>query len=120
MRGAEDVQLPELIAVVSDAVQERRIGRLVHVRMHVIEPMSTDRLPARAEEVAESLQPLFPSPRVSASCQKSKAPSHRTLLVKFRDGESMLLSCTAAPESESPRYDLLAIGTQGTVRYEGL
>ena len=113
-----DVTFEELVTAVADEIAAGKVGRLVHVRLHAALPEEANELPVRAEAMAQRLSRWFASKLVSLHWQEAISPIHGSLLGRFGDGETLLLSCTVRQETAIARFDLLAIGTQGTIRLE--
>lgn len=112
------MELDELSSAVTKAVAANRIGRLVHVRLHALQNCSAEDLDARLSVIVEKVSHWYSSPLLTTVRQSAIQAMHQTVLGKFRDGETLLVSGTATEDARRCGYDLLAIGSQGTIRFE--
>lgn len=114
MTGRTAVDLEDLSAAVAKAIADRQIGRPVSVRMHVFQTQVGPK--PSSEDIIAKVSGWFCSPLDNVKSLQA-GQNHSILLGRFRDGETMLLTCTAT-SSAQPSYDLLVLGTQGSIRFD--
>ena len=111
--------LQELSETVSDAIGDRRIGRPVAVRLYAyLSPDHGELLRGTADALALADRWL-PGELVRLEARGSVELGHVTVLAEFSGGETALVS-GACLHDGPPRIDFLILGTQGSVRHEGL